>query len=231
MTHLKMSIPEPCTQNWDAMEAQINGRFCGSCEKSVIDFSVMSVKEIEYYFADYGTNRSICGHFKQSQLDSVLIPKHEIFLNKLYSKTESKVRFKFIKMPLLFIISAFMILSGCKTKTAQKKDIVEQHPTSELIKNTHTETNSAQAIKDSLIMEEELIMGDIAYTPHEDTIIVEPVIMGMPMYVPEDSTSTNTPHPPTDKEKENCTTSPTKKIIQGKVTLTPPTIPLDSIQH
>jgi hypothetical protein len=39
---LRLNIPAPCTQAWNEMLPENNGRFCLSCQKKVIDFSVMS---------------------------------------------------------------------------------------------------------------------------------------------------------------------------------------------
>ncbi len=39
---LKINMPEPCTEVWNKMLPENNGRFCLSCQKKVIDFSAMS---------------------------------------------------------------------------------------------------------------------------------------------------------------------------------------------
>ena len=49
---IKITIPEPCKQDWNSLTVVEQGRFCGSCEKIVIDFQKMSDKElIDYYFS------------------------------------------------------------------------------------------------------------------------------------------------------------------------------------
>src|SRR6185312_6832780 len=43
---LTVTIPDPCTQNWDNMTANGNGRHCGSCNKTVVDFSTFTDKQL-----------------------------------------------------------------------------------------------------------------------------------------------------------------------------------------
>ena len=42
-------IAEPCHEDWNAMIPEEKGRFCKSCEKTVIDFTRMSLPEIHRF--------------------------------------------------------------------------------------------------------------------------------------------------------------------------------------
>jgi hypothetical protein len=79
----KITIPEPCHENWDQMTPNENGRFCMSCSKTVIDFTSMLPEEIQHYFIQ-NQNEKICGRFKKSQIDSITI---QIPNRVLYSQT------------------------------------------------------------------------------------------------------------------------------------------------
>jgi hypothetical protein len=63
---LILSIPTPCTEDWNAMTPDKNGKFCASCQKTVVDFSRMSDAEIFNYFDNYKGNT--CGRFSEKQL-------------------------------------------------------------------------------------------------------------------------------------------------------------------
>ena len=68
-----ISVPEPCSQNWDAMTTDGNGRHCDHCQKKVIDFTEFSDAAIHKFFR---TNGPACGRFLATQLDRPLnIPK------------------------------------------------------------------------------------------------------------------------------------------------------------
>lgn len=69
---MKISIPEPCHENWGAMTPNEQGRFFGSCQKTVVDFTNFSVEDIQNYFTKhYG--QKVCGRFKQQQLSAINI--------------------------------------------------------------------------------------------------------------------------------------------------------------
>jgi len=50
--HLNLSIPEPCHEDWQEMTPNQQGKFCGACAKTVVDFTKKSVKEIQSFFIE-----------------------------------------------------------------------------------------------------------------------------------------------------------------------------------
>jgi hypothetical protein len=69
MKKITLSIPEPCHQNWNEMTPTQQGRFCGSCQKQVIDFTAMTDDELFRFFANKSTG-SVCGRTLPVQLDT-----------------------------------------------------------------------------------------------------------------------------------------------------------------
>lgn len=67
---LRLNIPEPCHENWQQMTPQEQGRFCGSCQKTVVDFSMMSDQEVLNYFLK--ADHKVCGRFVEDQLNKEL---------------------------------------------------------------------------------------------------------------------------------------------------------------
>jgi Secretion system C-terminal sorting domain len=75
---LQLTIPTPCHENWDNMTPVDKGRFCGSCQKQVVDFSGMSDRQVAEFFKKPFTG-SVCGRFMNDQLDrNIEIPKKRI---------------------------------------------------------------------------------------------------------------------------------------------------------
>jgi len=48
--NILLHVPEPCHEDWDGMTPVEKGKFCGSCQKQVIDFSTMSDRERAHFF-------------------------------------------------------------------------------------------------------------------------------------------------------------------------------------
>ncbi len=69
-TYYKLRIPEPCREDWNKMTPKDQGRFCSSCSKTVVDFTVMDENEIQKFLkSNQGTK--LCGHARKSQLDRI----------------------------------------------------------------------------------------------------------------------------------------------------------------
>lgn len=62
-----LRIPDPCSENWELMSPQEQGRFCSACNKCVIDFTQKELKEIEQILEEKPKG-SICGRFYDYQL-------------------------------------------------------------------------------------------------------------------------------------------------------------------
>lgn len=61
-----LAIPTPCHENWEQFTPTQKGRFCGSCQKEVIDFTTWNEEQIKQYFVQRPT--STCGRFAPRQL-------------------------------------------------------------------------------------------------------------------------------------------------------------------
>ena len=110
----KLAIPEPCTENWDKMTPNENGRYCMSCSKTVIDFSIMSSDKIQHFFIQ-NQNKKICGRFKNEQLESLII---QIPSQVLYTQTN----YHKIFLLALFIAMGTTLFS-CQDKDGNKNKI------------------------------------------------------------------------------------------------------------
>jgi len=75
---LIVNIPNPCTQSWNDMNPTEGGSFCLHCQKTVVDFSAMTDKEILAVISKRSGN--LCGNFQSEQLNRTLVadaqPRH-----------------------------------------------------------------------------------------------------------------------------------------------------------
>lgn len=78
---MKITIPKPCHENWNAMSPDEKGRFCAVCSKTVRDFRKTSDDDIIDVFSK--TSEEICGNFNPSQLNRDL---HYSYINALFVK-------------------------------------------------------------------------------------------------------------------------------------------------
>jgi hypothetical protein len=75
MQKIQLSIPEPCHESWQNMTSTQQGRFCNTCAKEVIDFSIMSDSEVLNYFSSLKSEK-ICGRAYPDQLGrAITLPK------------------------------------------------------------------------------------------------------------------------------------------------------------
>ncbi|MCS3795744.1 carboxypeptidase-like regulatory domain-containing protein [Niastella sp. OAS944] len=64
--HIK--VPKPCHENWNNMTPDEQGRFCGSCQKVVVDFTAMSDQQLLDHLSKTAGQHA-CGRFSSHQLN------------------------------------------------------------------------------------------------------------------------------------------------------------------
>lgn len=100
---LRIHIPEPCHEDWNAMTPADKGRHCASCNKVVMDFTAMSDAQIIAYFQSAKENT--CGRFYNHQLNRDFY---------LYTTTAGKrKRIKYIAVSM-FVAQLFAYRSYAK---------------------------------------------------------------------------------------------------------------------
>lgn len=116
--HYSISVPKPCHEDWNAMTPKEKGRHCNSCVKTVIDFTKMNTLEIQDFIHE-NRNNKICGHFKQTQLDSINIHiPSQVF--------EKQINFhKLFLLALLITMGTSLLNCTNKNGAKQKIDSIE----------------------------------------------------------------------------------------------------------
>ena len=106
--HFKLSIPEPCHEDWSQMTLSEQGRFCSSCEKEVIDFTELSRKQI---IAKVQRGEKICGRYRKDQLATA------------YFIPQEKPAFKHLGIAAAFT----SLLALCEPVLGQEQSIAVKH--------------------------------------------------------------------------------------------------------
>jgi hypothetical protein len=75
MKKIQLTIPKPCHEDWNSMTTEQKGRFCSSCQKTVIDFSNMSDRQVAEFFKKPPGN--ICGRLHNDQLNRPITVSHQ----------------------------------------------------------------------------------------------------------------------------------------------------------
>jgi hypothetical protein len=106
---LQLNIAEPCHEDWQNMTPDQQGRFCGSCQKTVVDFSIMSDQEVLNYFLQ--ANHQICGRFAADQVDRELVI------------TEKKKRFSWAYVWNVLLATFLVTEANAQVKPKSKKTV------------------------------------------------------------------------------------------------------------
>jgi len=67
LKNIQLRIDNPCSEHWDRMSPDDQGRFCASCEKMVVDFASMDDQEVLHWFTR--RQEPVCGRFRPDQLN------------------------------------------------------------------------------------------------------------------------------------------------------------------
>jgi len=106
---MKISIPTPCHEKWEEMTPNERGRFCASCQKTVVDFTGWTDNQLVEFFLNNQNN--ICGRFTAFQLNHNLI-------------TANQRKSQFYKLAALLGFSSFFIFDQ-KTRAQTENVFVE----------------------------------------------------------------------------------------------------------
>ncbi len=76
---IQYAIKNPCDESWNEMTPESSGRFCSSCQKTVVDFTVMSDFSIVNYLENH-QHEKVCGRFTKPQLERVYTLNQPVFV-------------------------------------------------------------------------------------------------------------------------------------------------------
>ncbi|MBJ7427464.1 MAG: hypothetical protein JHD28_00670, partial [Bacteroidia bacterium] len=158
---MKINIPNPCHEDWAKMTPNEQGRFCGNCQKTVVDFTNFTAEDIQNYFTKhYG--QKVCGHFKKEQLAliNIQIPK------TVFSYIPSSRRFALV----LFIVFGTTLFS-CTDNNGNNAAISKIEVIDSLVKNNLDTLTAIDSIELTTITSEpQILTGAVLITPTKNKL-------------------------------------------------------------
>lgn len=162
---MKLSINEPCHEDWNGMLPNNDGAFCLSCQKTVIDFSKKSIHEIKDFFKAIPQSNKVCGRFKTTQLE-------ELSFDDFFEKFK-KWHLPY-KLVVILIFTFGLGLFSCQTSTTQQQQIQQTPPIDSTAQTTMGAILPTTTVtSETIIPNETHTMGEIAPEPKsviKDTI-------------------------------------------------------------
>ena len=218
---MKIKIEKPCHEDWSKMTSEAQGKFCNACEKSVVDFSMMSDAQILNYFSK-PKSQKVCGRFNADQVDRALV-------NMIPERSSPPPQL--LHFAYLLIVVLGVGLSSCSNTVTGMSEITEQQDSASpkirkpLVKMGEAVIGKVSAPASSTAPERE--MGETEMG--ETEMIMGDTIMSYP--VKKDSTPCR-PNPILPLKVNPAapkTVPPSEKTyIKGKVKITkPPVITVD----
>ena len=142
---LYLSIVDPCHEDWNKMTSVEQGRFCSSCQKTVVDFTTQTDEEIISFFNNY--NGRACGRFNDEQLDRPI------------QQIELKPASSFLKYAASLLLPVSILATKAK---AQFKDQVLKNPPNKVCLSFTDISNSLSGR-----------VGGISVSTQEKTVLVK----------------------------------------------------------
>jgi hypothetical protein len=164
-----ITIPTPCHQDWNAMTPKDQGRHCGSCVKTVVDFTTWQPQEILLHFK---SNKNVCGRFTANQLNEP-IPTQEDFVKQIFYFNTSTVK----KMAAIFLFAFMIGGSSCNDNHTTGEMVAISIETPKKISAIDTTEIYGVAIASPIIDTPPKLMGAPTIV-HKPVIVEKPILKG-----------------------------------------------------
>lgn len=137
-----LSVPSPCSEDWNSFAPTETGGFCGRCQKNVIDFTNATDDEIIAFISK--KPKHACGRFKSSQLKTYTI----------FPAEKVTPGFMLLKAGVVGLL-LLLISKPASAQVQMTKPLVETHQTTEVA--TRTTRSGKIAIRGKVISSEDSV--------------------------------------------------------------------------
>ncbi|MBD3636728.1 MAG: hypothetical protein HUJ25_05245 [Crocinitomicaceae bacterium] len=112
----KISIPSPCSEDWNKMTPTKKGAYCDKCAFEVIDFTEQTPEEIRATLKSRIGSKT-CAHISKTQLEMVNTNFH-VWENQPVSIFRSKFLYACL------MVFGFSLFTGCGSSAADEEEKV-----------------------------------------------------------------------------------------------------------
>lgn len=146
---MKITINNPCYENWDSMSPNDKGAFCLACQKNVIDFSSKNLAQIKEFFTRKTSSESVCARFDEQQLNAL---SFDDFFNEY-------LNWKFFQKAALIVFFVFGANLFAEAQTVRGSHLIKGETEAHAIADTN------KVIPKKVNRDESLIMGKAKCEP------------------------------------------------------------------
>lgn len=160
-----ISIPSPCSEDWNKMTPTDKGAFCGKCQFEVVDFTGKDPDQIKQILRDRSGSRT-CGHIAPVQMEMVNTNYH-VWENQPFKVFRSKFLYACL------MVFGFALFTGCSSNDeGEVMGDMEQIDVGMVEEDT---TATCNALDTGLVIdgEMEILEGDIQFEDGEIEMIEE----------------------------------------------------------
>lgn len=100
---MRITIPKPCHENWDAMQPEEGGRHCAACAFKVQDLSSASDAELIERIAEGQMPK--CARFRTSQLNRLLVATAAVGLTESAAASKTHPNTSLVNPPDFLAVS------------------------------------------------------------------------------------------------------------------------------
>ncbi|MBI3510060.1 MAG: hypothetical protein HY064_05315 [Bacteroidetes bacterium] len=156
-----ITIPKPCSENWNEMTPEAKGRLCDKCCKVVVDFTKKTTNEI-VNFLQKNSESKVCGRFKATEITVPTFVKPRM------------PRYKIFAAAVLFVFGSLLFTSchSGRNEEVMGKVTVQNSgqnnfgPAGDTLRtDSVTKKNAKHKKCNKVVNEPHEIMGDVAYFP------------------------------------------------------------------
>ncbi len=172
---MKVTIKQPCLENWDNMKITMHSRHCLKCDKHLVDFRTFSRAEIIAYLLSNPVG-SVCGKMSSQQFD-FHIDDYPALMEVL-----KQPRFQPKAFMILAIVGA-SLFSSCEQESNIRGSVSKSHKTAISQHSKEQKKKNANSKNDK---EQKDLLGSDEHVEFLEPILIEnqPIVyetMGIPM--------------------------------------------------